>query len=144
MNGIRPKLASQAGVGMIEILVTMVVIAIGVLSISRMQVATLRTNQSALFRSHASILAYDMIDRLRVDRETALLGSYDLALGDDAPGTSTVPDAEVSAWLAALQAFLPGGDGSIARNGDTLVVTVQWDDTRGNGGPLTFTTAVEL
>ena len=134
----------QRGIGLIEVLIAMLVVVIGVLGISRMQIAMLRNNQSSLLRSQASLLAYDMIDRLRADREAALDGSYTHVLGAPAPSTSTVPAGEVSAWLAAVNTALPAGTGAIAVDGSDIEVTVRWDDTRGALAPLSFTTIVEL
>jgi type IV pilus assembly protein PilV len=152
-KGIRPAPAHRRrgqapgrhrGVGMIEVLTAMVIIAIALLGISRAQIAMLRQNQSALHRSQASILAYDVIDRMRVDREGALAGDYDRVLGAARPGAATVAGAAMNQWLDTLAATLPAGDGGIARNGDAVIVTVRWDDSRGQLAPLTFTTAVEL
>ena len=134
----------QRGIGLIEVLIAMLVVVIGVLGISRMQIAMLRNNQSSLLRSQASLLAYDMIDRLRADREAALDGSYTHILGNPAPSTSTVPAGEVSAWLAAVNTALPAGAGAIAVDGSDVEITVRWDDTRGALAPLSFTTIVEL
>ncbi|EED31051.1 type IV pilus modification protein PilV [gamma proteobacterium NOR5-3] len=129
---------------MIEVLIAMVVVAVGVLGISRMQVTMLRNNQSALLRSQASILAYDMIDRMRADRQGAIAGDYDHTLGDTAPGTATVAAAQLSQWLTTLDSTLPAGDGGVSRNGQVVQVTVRWNDSRGQEAPLVFTTAVEL
>jgi type IV pilus assembly protein PilV len=134
----------QRGIGLIEVLIAMLVVVIGVLGISRMQIAMLRNNQSSLLRSQASLLAYDMIDRLRADREAALDGSYAHALGNTSPSAATVPGREVSAWLGSVNSTLPAGTGAIALNGRDVQVTVRWDDTRGREAPLTFTTVVEL
>lgn len=129
---------------MIELLIAMVVVAVGVLGIGRMQITMVRQNQSALLRSQASILAYDMIDRLRIDRQAALAGSYDRALGDAAPATGTVEGVELNAWLTTLAATLPSGDGAIVSNGSVTEITVRWDDSRGAQAPLVFTTAVAI
>ena len=136
--------ATMRGVGMIEVLTAMVVVAVAVLGISRMQITMLQQNQSALLRSQATILAYDAIDRLRVDRQSALNGDYDRALGDARPTTSSVADGSVNAWLDSVATTLPAGDGAIVRSGERFVVSIQWDDSRGALPALTFTTAVEL
>src|SRR5690606_2960579 len=45
--------------------------------LASMQVTGLRSNQSAYFRSQASIMSYDMADRMRLNAERALAGDYD-------------------------------------------------------------------
>lgn len=132
------------GVGMIEVLVAMVIVAVALLGISRAQIVMLKRNQSALQRSQATILAYDVVDRMRADRQGALSGDYDRSLGNARPTGTTVSDNATNAWLDSIATTLPQGDGGIARNGDVVVVTIRWDDTRGELAPLTFTTAVEL
>ncbi|WOJ93462.1 type IV pilus modification protein PilV [Congregibacter variabilis] len=136
--------ASMRGVGMIEVLTAMVVVAVAVLGISRMQITMLQQNQSALLRSQATILAYDAIDRLRVDRQAALNGDYDRALGAARPTTTSVADNSINQWLDSVATTLPAGDGAIVRSGELIVVSIRWDDSRGALPALTFTTAVEL
>lgn len=135
---------TQRGVGMIEVLIALVVVSLGVLAISRMQTATVQANQGALLRTQASLLAYDMVDRLRADRVAALAGEYDHALGAAAPGDASLPASEVTDWLSDLQAYLPAADGAIVRRGDVIEVSVRWDDSRGEVAPQIFATATEL
>jgi type IV pilus assembly protein PilV len=134
----------EGGIGMIEVLIAMIVVAVGVLGISRMQITMLRNNQSALLRSQASLLAYDVIDRMRADRQSALAGAYNHPLGDAAPSASTVPSAQLSDWLESIDTTLPSGVGGVALNGNVVEVTIRWNDSRGQDAPLVFTTAVEL
>lgn len=63
---------------MIELLVAVLVMGIGVLGITGLQVVSLQNNRGALLRAEAVMLAYDMMDRIRVNRGA----NYDgLALG---------------------------------------------------------------
>jgi type IV pilus assembly protein PilV len=127
----------QSGAGLIEILIAILVVAIGVIGVSRVQINMLRSTQDAMLRTQASILAYDMIDRLRLDRERALAGAYDRSFGDEAPGTGTIPGDAVNEWLNQL-ARLPEGDGAILRNVNQFTVRVRWDETRGASDPPEF------
>jgi type IV pilus assembly protein PilV len=134
----------QRGVGMIELLIALVIVAIGVLGVSRAQLGMVRANHNALLRAHANTLAYDMADRLRADRVAARAGAYDRALDDAVPTGTTLTALELANWLGALGTTLPAGTGGIARNGNNLTVTVRWDETRGQGAAQIFTVVTEL
>lgn len=83
--------AAQSGISLIEVLVAIFVLAIGMLGMAALQMASLRSNQSSYERSAAVMAAYTMIDRLRADVTAARAGSYNLALDDDcaSPGGTT-------------------------------------------------------
>lgn len=120
----------QRGFSLLEVLVSIVILSIALLGLAGMMLSTLKSNHSAYQRSQATWLAYDIIDRLRADRNGALAQSYDVALG------ATSEEGGVSAWKLALGTTLPAGDGSVDVNPATRAVTViiQWDDSRGVGG----------
>ena len=67
----------QKGFTLLEVLVAVLVLAIGLLGLAGLQATSLRVNQSASMRSQATNLAYDMADRIRANRGAALAGSYD-------------------------------------------------------------------
>ena len=50
---------------MIELLVAVLVMGIGVLGITALQMVSLQNNRAALYRAEAVQLAYDMMDRIR-------------------------------------------------------------------------------
>ena len=55
------------GFSMIELLVAVLVMGIGVLGITGLQMVSLQNNRGALLRSEAVMLAYDMLDRIRAN-----------------------------------------------------------------------------
>ena len=83
---------------MIELLVAVLVLAIGVLGITALQMVSLQNNRGALFRAEAVQLAYDMMDRIRANPEGALPGAaYDgLAIADAPPGGANCVTANCS------------------------------------------------
>lgn len=146
MSGVRRSIGPgrQHGVGMIEVLIAIVVVALGVLAIIRMQTNMVRTNQSALMRSQATLLVYDMTDRLRVDRFNASAGAYNRDFDDAVPGGSTLAGREIADWLAQIAETLPAGTGAIASNGMQVTVSVRWDDSRGEQVAQVFSTSAEI
>lgn len=80
----------QRGLSMIELLVAVLVLAIGVLGITALQMVSLQNNRGALFRAEAVQLAYDMMDRIRANPQGAVPGAaYDgLGLTAGPPGAA--------------------------------------------------------
>ena len=139
----------QRGFTLIEILVTVIILAIGLLGLAGLQLGGLRYSFSAYQRSQATIMANDIADRMRANRTVAEAGGYDIDIGDDPDEqdctgsganctTEDMAAADVYEWKQALEDTLPAGDGSIANNGGTFTITIQWDDTRGEEDPKTL------
>ena len=58
----------QRGVGMVEVLVALLVLAIGVLGFSALQLRALQATAEATDRTMAMNLARDLADRIRINR----------------------------------------------------------------------------
>jgi len=70
---------------MIEVLLAVVVLAIGLLAGSKMQLMGLNATQGAMMRSHATMAVNDIIDRMRVNADGVIAGAYDGASTDSPP-----------------------------------------------------------
>jgi type IV pilus assembly protein PilV len=141
----RESLRCERGMTLVEALIALVVLSIGLLGVAALQITSLRNNHSAHVRSQATALAHDISDRMRANRNDALAGAYDVALGGSVAGV-TLAATDVSAWKQAIAAALPGGDGALFIDPASRVVTItiQWDDSRGEEAPLTFTTTTRI
>jgi len=64
----------MAGVGLIEVLVTLVVFSLGMLSVAALQGVAKKANFDALQRTNASLMAYDLLERMRSNSQA--LASY--------------------------------------------------------------------
>lgn len=140
----------EAGFLLIEVMVAVVVLAIGLLGVSALQIGIQKSNHSALQRSKATMLGYYMMDAMRANKGAALLGSYNLLIGIDTP-VCTVPSAgnlianDLRTWLLTLKSDL--GDvsttcGLIQCNTTTCTVRVYWDDSRAVGGATSQAIAI--
>jgi type IV pilus assembly protein PilV len=143
------------GFTLVEVLVALLALSIGLLGVAGLQLNGLRANQSSAWRSQATYLAYDILDRMRANRanrEDYVVGtSADEEAADEAaeeageprPARQVTAAADVSSWKTNLDNVLPLGDGTIAFEGagnNIVVITVQWNDTREEGSdPLVFT-----
>jgi len=134
----------QAGVGLIEVLIAILVVALGVLGVARLQTSMLRSNQSALLRSQASLLAYDLSDRMRADIQAARDGLYNRDFTDALPSSGTFQDDELAEWLTRVDERLPEGEGAVATAGDSVTISVRWDDSRGEEDAEVFAITQQL
>ena len=69
----RNEIMKNKGFTLLEVLITVVILAIGLLGLAGLQVNGMKNNLSAEQRGLASQLAYDMADRIRGNREEAIL-----------------------------------------------------------------------
>ena len=122
----------QQGFSLLEVLVAMVILAVGLLGIAGMQASSMRNVHSGYLRSQATLLSYDIFERMRANPELARAGSYDIAIGANSAGTD-INQLDLITWKANLAATLPNGDGSVvvANNGVATVV-VRWTERVAN------------
>ncbi len=67
---------AQTGFTLIEVLITFLILAVGLLGLAGLQVTTLDSQFEAYQRAQAVMLAEDMANRIRVDALAARAGSY--------------------------------------------------------------------
>ena len=147
--------SNQHGFTLIEVLVTLVIMSVGLLGLAGMQLTSLKNTESAYQRSQAAQLAYDMLDRMRVNSTGVTDGNYD-SIDTTPPVSYTDCEANVCTtastmatfddgdWHAKLANTLPLGTGSVAGNGagSVFTITVTWDDNRSgaiDGADASFT-----
>lgn len=119
----------ETGMTLIEVLVTLVLISVGLLGVAALQMTSLRNNHEAYFRSQASILAADILERIRADAMGFRAGEYDVDFnGTGAEGTTAGRDLED--WQEQIDRLLPGGEataaGRIERDGRIATITIRW------------------
>jgi type IV pilus assembly protein PilV len=128
------KMDRQAGFTLLEIMVAVFVLSIGLLGLVHLQVVTLKSTQSADFKTQASILATDMLNRMRANKDSTYGGNYNIALADNSPNVTTIADQDIVEWRNNLQSQLPGGTGAIACPAFVALttyvctVTITWTD----------------
>jgi type IV pilus assembly protein PilV len=133
------------GFTLIEVLVALVVVAIGLIGMAGINAAAVKYTKGAEGRSHASELAYDIVDRIRASRDSLTRGGYASA---NAPApticqraraaVSAIRDTEdIAAWRNQVACLLPRGEGQISIGGVDattglypVTVTIQWDESR--------------
>ncbi|RMG35291.1 MAG: type IV pilus modification protein PilV [Gammaproteobacteria bacterium] len=143
---VRTTMQTQAGITMVEVLVTVLVLSVGLLGLASLQAVALRNNISGYERSQATVMAMDILDKMRLNRTAARAGNYDVDFDKvpaDYTGSGEI-DLHLNEWLTSLENTLPSGDGSIDCTTDTplCVITVRWNDARSNGAADSYQTFV--
>ena len=125
-----PGRQRQRGVSLVEVMVTIVILSIGLLGLAGLQANGLRASQSAFYRAQAAQFALDMTDRIRANALPATASTYARTFGAAVPTGSSLRESETRDWLNRVRT-LPEGDGQVAIAGNTVTVTVRWNDSRG-------------
>ena len=134
-----------SGFTLIEVLIAMLVMALGLLGLAGLQFAALSNNQSAYHRSQATQLAYDIADRIRANLNDANNGATSTYITQD-PTTATAQadctavsttcsNADLAVndlflWNQDISNTLPMGVGTIIVNGSVFSISINWDDNR--------------
>lgn len=117
----------QRGVSLIEVLVTILIVSTSLLALAALQTRSLQFNQGAYFRSQANIYAYDILERMRINR--AELNSYVIAASASPPSGTSVSATDIGDWRLAIESNLPNGEGAIECDVSSVcTVTISWDE----------------
>lgn len=136
----------QRGFSLVEVLVAVVVLGVGLLGLAALQANSLRFNHDSNIRSQATILAYDMMERMRMGRATNAPGYVTTAAASACdPALATIAN-DLKCWNDELGARLPGGSGliqrpAVATQPNLYRITVSWldretDTTKSQTWPL--------
>lgn len=137
---ISQHLRNQRGVGLIEVLFAVLILAVGLLGMAGLQLTSIRASQSAMTRGMAVVQAYSIIAAMQADKEQGVdLTTYNIALGTPDPTGTSFRDAAIANWYAAIRNAMgnattsSGGINCTSITGTAdfdCTVTVQWDDSR--------------
>lgn len=121
-----PLRRRSAGFSLVEVLVTVAIVAIALVGIAATQLVGLRGNQGAYYVTQATYAAYEMADLLRASRG-GVLGMSPSAL---------MP--AVAAWRDHVRNLLPDGDLQVAVVNPArseVRIAVSWLDEKQATGP---------
>ncbi|WP_313141294.1 prepilin-type N-terminal cleavage/methylation domain-containing protein [Stenotrophomonas sp.] len=135
----RPR-GRQAGSSLIEVLVAVLLLAVGGLAAAMAHASALRRTQGSLNATLAVQASASLADAMRANRVAMVEGRYSTA-GDrcvgDAPPTGDLAQQDLGRWMAALASGMgaqAGACGSVACKEGVCQVVVHWDDSRAAGG----------
>ena len=141
---------------MLEVLIALVLITTTLLGATALQLTGLQTNRGGYYRSQASVLAYDIADRIRINSSYALTNAssyqFDTSSLSVPSATSCITGAtgcsaadlrarDIREWAEHFvdisgigsdggnyKATLPAGSGSVTASGATYSVQVNWNE----------------
>jgi len=142
----------QSGFTLVEVLVALVVLAIGLLGLASLQMMSLKFNSDAYLRTQATALAYDIADRMRANNTAVLANGYLVATSADANAKKAAFDVciagacncysggncdttnlalfDLGTWYTRLDEALPGASERRATINfgvsNTATITINW------------------
>lgn len=144
----------QCGLTLIELLVTVIILAVGVLGLAGMQTASLRYTQDSYLQTTAMNIAQEIVDRMRANPAATDAGTYDGLTFDADSSVPSNPDCatgcsssdvvardryEISAYFQDVYGLgadkflpaLPAGSSAVVTNNgsNNFTVTVAWPHT---------------
>jgi type IV pilus assembly protein PilV len=129
-HGFPASRRSVRGVSLLEVLIAVLILAIGMLGIAALQALTLKNTEGSSERSNAVIQSYAMLDMMRANSAAARAGNYDqgwlCAVPEDGAGRI---GNDVARWIGQLkQAVGPTACGQIDCGTVTCTIGVRWQD----------------
>ena len=144
----RAKARYESGMTLIEVLVTAVILAVGLLGAATIQLGALKVTDSSRMISQASFIAYDMLDRIRANSAA----DYSWSRAGGAPAnvaTASVRDLDLHDFEANILGFAgESARGSVVHSDSEVTVSIRWLDRRATHTPgawetFTLTTRLE-
>jgi len=105
----------QAGVGLVEVLITVLILSTALMALAALQTRSLQYNSSAYLRSQANIIAYDIMEQMR-------------SLSPSPASGNAVVEPDVSELVAQL----PSGTGEVECAARVCTVSVSWKEPTAN------------
>lgn len=142
-----------AGFTMLELLVTLFVIAIGVLGTASIQAVALKMSQGGHLRTQAVILGLDLLERVEANNPAAVAGNYAPASLPTSYDTDCAASYCLPSDLATydlvqfknrLESQLPGATATITVAGAgpfTYTIQINWEERIAKPAGTTMTTS---
>lgn len=131
---------SCSGFSLIEVLIALLILAVGVLGIAALQFKALRYSYDTNIRNQISFLASDIADRMRINRTNiATYAGNNYTVDIDNLGASACSnttgadkDNDLGCWYDAIDTVMPhGSTANITVNGSLYTVAMAWTDREG-------------
>ncbi len=138
--------AAISGFTLIEVLIPLLVLSLGLLGLAALQTTSLAFNTDAYTRTQSTVIAYDIIDKMRINTTGVSAGNYDIASTTvartkittyatcgasggtcDCGGTASISCStsslalyDLGTWYSKMKEALPGSDDGT----DTRLATI--------------------
>ncbi len=142
-----PQYFDCAGFSLIEVLITLLIMSIGLLGLASMQIQSIQQSNDSYYRSQASILAFDITERMRANvgniNNYTVDDSSTITSGPNCEGAGAICNADQMAsydlyeWQKSINPTLPSGKASITADDLQYTITIMWDENRNGGNSCT-------
>jgi len=138
--------SKQQGSLLIEILITLMIMAVGLLGLASLQMISIKNINNSQFRTLATAYSYDMAERMRSNRTGVESDAYDAINGSETePSCASCSASEVAQRDAyewnqminqdVIDGGLPQGVGTVTKSGQLFAITISWQEqTRDSEG----------
>ena len=152
----------QQGFTLLEVLIAVVILAVGLLGTAALSLNSLQTSQGASLRSQASAMAADFAERLRTNRDYAISAAaantaYALASGAGAPTNPTCASSSAGCdgqgqaqrdmyeWRTNLDAAMPGASAVVTKTDQRRYeLTLTWNEAGNRGAATSYRLRIDL
>jgi type IV pilus assembly protein PilV len=143
----------QGGFTLLEILVSLLLIAIGVLGTAGLQALSLKINQGGSLRSQAVVLGLDFVERIEANNVATVAGkyapaTYPTSYTKDCTAAYCTTDElatyDLVTFKARVNQYLPNSTVTVAVSGTgpyTYTVTINWVERISKGKGTAVTTS---
>lgn len=148
-SGRGPGSRRTAGMSMIEVMVAVLVLAVGLLGIAAMQAYALRGGQGSLERSNAVVQSYSITEAMRANRANAAMYNTGTMLCAIPTAAGTLAQNDLHTWITAIKRTVGSGVADVDACGqitgcpDACEIRVQWDDRRASGSKVRDLQSIE-
>jgi len=136
-----------AGFTLLEVLVSLLLIAVSLLGASAMLLRVQNDTYSSLLRTEATVFAMDISEKMLANKDNVIANPANYTIsGTSVPSCASfsassavsVDVRDISEFYCMIKRTLPSGSATITPDATTnpskLNITVQWDDSRATGG----------
>ena len=117
----------QRGFTMVEILIAMLILAIGLLGVAGVQVLALKETTDANIQSQVNFYAQNIVEQMRADLKGVKAGDYNTITSSGCSSCSTAFEKSVvNSWLQEVNTNIPGGKGAVSVASGVATVTITW------------------
>ncbi len=146
------KFSTQKGTGLLEVMIGLFVLAIGLLGVASLQNKALQQNSTAFLYSQALFLIDDVTERMRANRDA--VAGYATEFTEDPTTTKDcesntcteddMAEWDLASWKDSVASLLPQGRARIEVAGNTVTVSIEFDDSRGEDDPIDVIVSTEI
>lgn len=125
------SISQQRGVSLLEVMIAVLVLAVGILGAASLQLNAIRYSASAGYSTQASVIASDLLDRMRAN--SASLENYAVSIEGDctrSKGGGNIAVRDLADFTEAVTCYLPRSTGAIVISGDRATISISWFEAR--------------